>query len=132
MAPLCLLDIPSVVLAQGLVNMLPILKKPRRPSTNLYDSAAEASQTELIKEEDDAADPQYTGNETDEMSVGMSARHVRWLSSRGFISSRERWIWFLVTVLLSVVCIVLGVQLGKAMEHPPVYKDTDFGTYTQE
>lgn len=103
-------------------------KKTRRPSSSLYDRAAGTSRMELIREKAENEGAELIEDVELEATGDMNPKKVRWLSARASVGSWERWLWFSATVGLSVLCVILGVQLGKAMRNPPIYKETDLGT----
>ncbi|KAK0391013.1 hypothetical protein NLU13_0515 [Sarocladium strictum] len=100
-------------------------KKPRRPSSSLYGRAPEASRMDLISEKDEEIGFDLTRNTADGVSGETRLSNVPGLSNKVRISFGERCIWLSATILLGFLCVGLGVQLGKAMERSPAYKETD-------
>jgi hypothetical protein len=84
---------------------------------------------DLIREKEEDIGTELIEDAADDVADESDPNNVRWLSAKRSITSYERWLWVSVTIALSVLCAVLGVQLGKVAERPPAYKETDLGSY---
>lgn len=82
---------------------------------------------DLISEKDEEIGFDLTRNTADGVSGETRLSNVPGLSNKVRISFGERCIWLSATILLGFLCVGLGVQLGKAMERSPAYKETDLG-----